>query len=309
MIAFSEGIQASLQERSVQRPRRATRKDGVNLHLYARVIWRRRGLVATGVILGALLAFLSAYRVDFDARSVEPRQTEQWKSLGTLRVTQTGLPELRATFPVETGQGASGSTTPQFSDPARFAAAAPVIARLIESDGVDRLLLQDGVTQDDDNYLTAEAEQLDQRGGFLPIIRVAAIATSADGAIANARSGIRALRSFFVQEQAAAGIVGRERIVLRPLWQPAKAEVVRERSLTSPIILFVGMVVGTLVLAMALENVRSDRSRQIWVDDGRHSDRPSPGTARDRDGLLEEELAGISSDRSERERSRTQLPY
>lgn len=279
----------------------------MNLHLYARVIWRHRGIVIAGVIVGALLAFLSAYRVGYGG--VEPRQTEQWASAGTLRVTQTGLPELRATFPVETGQGVPGPITPQFSDPARFSAAAPTIARLIDSDGVYKILLRNGVTLDDDNYLTAEAEQQDQRGGFLPIIMVTAIATSSDGAIANAKGGIRALRTFFVQEQTAAGITARERILLKVLREPAKAEVVTERSLTSPIILFLGMVVGTLVLAMALENVRSGRSGQAWGDDGRLGGSNGPPTAHDRDGALEEELAGISSGHSERKRSRTQPPY
>lgn len=219
--------------------------------------------MGAGFLLGLVLAVLSAYSIGIGG--IEPRQAESWISEGRLLVTQAGFPEGRAVFPVEEGQAvAEDGTTPlvpRFADPGRLADAATLLALLIDGDGVNKILLQDGPPVGE---LFAEAETLSSKGPSLPIIRITGASVTADRATVTAQRGMRAFTEFVQAEQERGQIPERQRLQLKVLREPVGATLLAGRSLTSPIVLFAGVLIGSLILAMGLENLRSRRQLEPW---------------------------------------------
>src|SRR5215213_5112070 len=104
----------------------------MDLGQHAAVLWRFRAVVAGGLALGILLAFLAAYQVSWDGGpSIRHRGTETWSSDSSLLVTQPGAPELRSTFPETVNRGEQ-----QFAAPERFSALANFYSELALSDRV-----------------------------------------------------------------------------------------------------------------------------------------------------------------------------
>src|SRR6478672_2864771 len=103
----------------------------MDLGLYARVIWRFKFLVVAGVVLAAVLAFLSYVRVSPDG-TIRYRDSQKWVSYARLGVGEAGFP-----------QGAL-STTGAKADTARLASLAILYSNYADSDPVTALMRRSG---------------------------------------------------------------------------------------------------------------------------------------------------------------------
>src|SRR4051812_9484951 len=78
----------------------------MSLARHAVLLWRYRAVAATGLLLGAALAFLATYKVTFDGGpSLVARGSYAYTSESSLLVTQEGFPEGRVVLP--SGQNAA----------------------------------------------------------------------------------------------------------------------------------------------------------------------------------------------------------
>ena len=77
----------------------------MNLNQHARVVWKHRTVMAAGVLMGLVLAFLAA----FSFPGLERRGTETWRGVSNILVTQKGFPEGRVTLPDQPAAGQDGS--------------------------------------------------------------------------------------------------------------------------------------------------------------------------------------------------------
>ena len=80
----------------------------MNLNQHARVVWKHRTVMAAGVLMGLVLAFLAA----FSFPGLERRGTETWRGVSNILVTQKGFPEGRVTLPDQPAAGQDGSDRP-----------------------------------------------------------------------------------------------------------------------------------------------------------------------------------------------------
>ncbi len=77
----------------------------MNLNQHARVVWKHRTVMAAGVLMGLVLAFLAA----FSFPGLERRGTETWRGVSNILVTQKGFPEGRVTLPEQPAAGEDGT--------------------------------------------------------------------------------------------------------------------------------------------------------------------------------------------------------
>jgi hypothetical protein len=173
-------------------------------------------------------------------------------------VTQSGFPWGRVILP---GSGTSGATTAgsapssnsgNYADPSRFSQLAAFYAALVNGDQIQQQVVHPKLHQ----ALTAQAEVDSQIDQTLPIVDFNSLAPSPQGAIAVATSGLNELRAFVSQQQADAGIPAGQRVLLETLQQPNKAKVAVPHKKTVPIVAFMTVMLATLGLVLALENLR-----------------------------------------------------
>jgi hypothetical protein len=218
----------------------------VDLRLYARVIWRFRLLVVTGLLLACGLAFLSFFNVS--SAGVRYRQSEIYKSSTMVLLTQRGFPWGR-------------TLTPDTVDASRFTALAPFYAQLANGDEVRALVRRSGPL----NGIFTATPVLDEtstpRQG-LPFISVDAFASTGPGAVRLSRRVTKAFQTFLGRNQRAARIPTNQRVVVQVVNQARKAKLVEGRKLTLPIVVFLTVMIATLGLAFLLENLRP-RLRQL----------------------------------------------
>jgi hypothetical protein len=226
----------------------------MDVRLYFRVLWRFRVLVAAGFLLAFALAFTSLFSVSFKrGLTVSYRQHEIWKADETLLVTQSGFPWGRAIFPqpLKNGQPAASP----FADTGRFVDLAVFYSQLANSDQVQALVLKSGPL----NGVYNASPVVDTSGPqslSLPIFAIEAQAISPAGAVRIARRVSTAFKRYITQQQAVASIPVSQRVVISTVSAAQKAKIAQKRKLTSPIIVFLAVLVGTLGLAFILENLR-----------------------------------------------------
>jgi len=90
----------------------------------------------------------------------------------------------------------------------------------------------------------------------LPIISIAAITDSRNGAITLAGRASSALVSYIEQEQAQNGIPTLDRVKLTTLNHPDQAKVFAKPSTTLPVAVFLTVLIATIGMAFILENLR-----------------------------------------------------
>jgi hypothetical protein len=224
----------------------------MNLQLYMRVLSRFKVIVLAGVVLGILLAFLSYATPSMKGGSLtlKHRTNELWEGDTTLLLTQTGFPWGRSTLPTQS----QGQTT-EFGDPGRLTSLAPLYAQLATSDQVRLKMLKDGPIKGKIVAAPVLASP-DGSQGNLPMIMIAATATSKKGANALSWRAATAVRSFLEQQQNSAKVPASQRVVLQPVQEPLKAKLVRPRKKTLPIMIFMTMLLASCGLALVLENLR-----------------------------------------------------
>lgn len=232
----------------------------MDFQLYLRVLWRFRLIVGAGFLLAASLAFLSVVRVDPGGSPlVQYREDEQWVTFSMLFVTQQGFPWGRLTTGDEQAQKAQqamrrkSDETMQFEDPARFSNLAVLYAYLATSDPVRELMRRQGPVLGE-----IAAEPVMTSGTFaspMPLVRIVAIAKTPELSRALVIRTTDAFRQFLAAQQARNGIPEEQRVLVTVVKRADESELLAGRSLTLPIVVFLGVMILVSGLVFVLENM------------------------------------------------------
>jgi len=225
----------------------------VDFRLYADVVSRHRKVVAFGLVLAFVLAFLAMVRVG--PSGIGYRQSEEWSSTSRIGVTQQGFPWGRLF-----AQDATSLTPAEqarrlgipIADPNRFKDLAFLYAELATSDPVRRLMLRSGAIDGD---VVAEPV-IAENGITLPLIDVTATAESSEKAVALAQRAANALDRYVEQQQLSNRVPASDRVVLLKVLRAEKATITKPRPRTIPVVVFLFVAAATIGLAFLLENLR-----------------------------------------------------
>jgi hypothetical protein len=217
----------------------------MDLPLYARILWKRRWILALGVLVAVLLAITAYYRIGFDGGvpKLTPRSTETWQSQANVFLTEEGFP--------------AGSRA-QYENAARFTGLATLYARLAEGDELQELIEEDGKLPGE----LQAAPAIDTTAGAvpLPIISLFGKSPTASGAEQVAARGLDAFLSYVATKQAEAGIPERQRIEFRVLNAPQPAILIDPRKKTLPVVVFLAVMIAAVAVVFILENASRQRS-------------------------------------------------
>ena len=236
----------------------------MDIALFLRVLGRHKIIVAAGCVLAIALAFLSFARVS--STGVSYRQNEQWVSYSTMLVSQAGfqwgsLSGAQSDPRTANGQPLGRST--QAADPNRLTALAIIYAHLADSDAIRRIMEADGPVTG-----KIEAAPLPAVTGsteVLPILSIAAMADTQQGAIELARRDSSALGRYIVRQQQANGIRSADRVQLSQIAKPVEAKLFAGRSKTLPVVVFLAVLLATFAVTFVQENI-SVRTRALAAD-------------------------------------------
>lgn len=218
----------------------------MDLTLFFRVIWRYRVLVMTGLLLAVLAAFFAMVRISPGGETpLSLRGEKEYASYTTLFVTQSGFPW---------GRLAEGNTD-DVENAGRLASLATLYSKLADSDPVNELNKRELPAT---GWSIESAPILDGAGlsSPLPLVRIAALATSAELAEKTAATATASLQSFVTARQDANDIPETDRVVLQLIKGPEAAVLLQGRSFTPPIIAFLLIAMVTLALPFLLDNIR-----------------------------------------------------
>lgn len=231
----------------------------MDLQLAFRVLWRFRLIVALGLLLATMLAFLAMVRVSVSSSPHFSYRTQpQYESLTKVFVTTHGFPwgSLTLRAGSKTVDGPRGTVnTGTLRD---FAS---LYMQLATSDPILRRVKQTGPL---DGTITAYPV-ISADNSTLPLISLSAVAASGPAAYDLARRHLRAFQSWLLDNQQRAGTDPANRIVLQPVSGPLPPHLLRGRRMTRPILIFVAILVATCGLAFVLENMRPP-SRPVAVE-------------------------------------------
>lgn len=230
----------------------------MDLNLYLRVIWRFRYLVVLGIVLAVVLAGLAMFKVSLNGGSpkLTYRQPEVWQSQSVLLVTQQGFPEGRTVFPYGIATiGGQQTAIPSFADPQRFTELALFYSTLAQSDAVQRLVHKNSRIRG-----TMSATPVTLGSGSkvtaLPLFSIDGTARSAGQAQATAEAGTSAFIRFLSDQQAAAKVAPKDRVVVQVVNHAGGASLTAPRKKTIPVVVLLTVLVATLGLTFILENLR-----------------------------------------------------
>lgn len=280
----------------------------MDVALHLRVIWRFKGVLLAGVLVGIAAAVLAAYEVSFDGRpKLTPRGAEEWTSRSELLVTQRGFPWGRVTLPGATAPGeptlapapprtGDGSKL-QYADPGRFATLASLYSVISFSDQA-RARLPEPVEPE---QIQAVPRSLDETSGI--VLPVVVILTKHDTK-AKARElnvhTVAALRDLLREQQLRAQIPPNERVSLQTLNFPSVPVKAVGRSLARPILAFVLSLICAIAWTHILHNLGGlsgpfARGRRAGAAPQRPQSTAKPETA---SILVDPERAGGATHRS-----------
>lgn len=255
----------------------------MDLRLFSRVIWRFRLIVGAGFVLACLLAFLSVASISFSGGSptIRYRQAETWKGNVLLFVTQKGFPMGYTVLPGSTqAQGpntpSSGPTTSTFGTPGWFTSLAVYYAPFVESDPYHAILDRDTQVR---GAVSAQAVT-DQHNLAQPYIALSAYASTQADAATLANAGAHALQQYILQQQKANGIPPKQRVILQVVASasPGNTLLFAGRKKTTPIVIFLTVLLAAIGLAFVLENLRP-RVQSLPAGDEPHQPLPARRTA------------------------------
>lgn len=224
----------------------------MNIPVWAATIWRFKWISLGGFVLACLLAVFATARVSFSGGfpKLSYRTPEIYTTDTKILVTQAGFPWGRTVLPGSTAPAQRGATT--YADPSRFVLLAGVYATLANSDQIQRQL----VHPKDQEALTATPEYDTQTQTALPIIDLVSLAPSQRRVVAMAQQASSMLKGFVQAQQKGAGIPAGQRVLLQTLQAPYRVTVAKGRKKTVPIVVFMTVLLATLGLVLALENIR-----------------------------------------------------
>src|SRR5205823_913618 len=140
-------------------------------------------------------------------------------------------------------------------DPTRFAAYAFEYATLANGDKVRQLIYKLGRPV---GAVTASPyiQSGIQGAPFLPFIEFTGLASTAGNARVMAGRGVVAFQNWLASEQTKAGTPPDRRVRLEVLNRPARPKLLQGRKLTTPIVVFLTIMIAAVGLAFILENLR-----------------------------------------------------
>jgi hypothetical protein len=211
----------------------------LDLRTYIRVIWRFRLICAIGLALAIVLGVMAYANVSFahGRPTLKYRQSQTFEGTTTIAVTQAGYPV--------------GAVSPATGGPA--SGLAYYYAGLVTSDAITRLARQYSNTV---GTVAAQVELGANQYAPLPFIDVHAFASTPTGAVSLANGVARALETFSTQQQALINLRGTHRIRLPQINIAQKAKLYAARRKTTPVVIFLTVLIATIGLAFILENLR-----------------------------------------------------
>jgi hypothetical protein len=227
----------------------------VDLGVFFRVIWRFKVVVAIGFVLALALATLSLARVDFKggSPSLSYRQQEQWQSYTTLIISPRGFPWGRSVFSLD-------------FDPSRYATLATIYSNLAQSDAVKRIMVRDwNVRQGAIQAQPVLASANNSSAPPLPLMTIAATTSSARSSAQVAERATSAFLDFLRAEQSTNGIPKNKRVVVEEIKHATPPLLLKGRSKTTPVAVFLAVMIAFIGLAFVLENLRP-RVREVPQD-------------------------------------------
>jgi hypothetical protein len=234
----------------------------VDLPLYLRVLWRFRVLVALGVVIAIGLALLATVRVGTTSPYLSYRQGQTFSSEARVFVTQQGFPWGYAAPPtVTTGTPADPAAaakllgSKQFADPTRFPSLAVLYAYLAMSDPVKRIMLRHGPVLGSVIASPVVSTQSGY-GTTLPLVAISGTGSTPRDAVLLTIRATNAFKAFLQEQQARNGIPAQNRVLLTVITKADPPFLVKGRSKTLPVVVFVTALLGVVGLVFMLENMR-----------------------------------------------------
>jgi hypothetical protein len=152
-----------------------------------------------------------------------------------------------------------------------YGSLALLYAKLATSDAVKRIVLRDGPIKPakiDANYISQTPA--DPTGPALPLISISATAPSTHLAVSAAARQTAAFVSYLANKQAQNGIAPGKRVRVALIQRAQPAELLKGRSKTLPIVVFLTVMLAVVGLAFMLENLRP-RVHVVESEDTLHS--------------------------------------
>lgn len=247
----------------------------MDLPLYLRVLWRFRLLVALGTAIALLLALMVTVKFSASSPHFSYRQNQTYSSEARVFVTQQGFPWGYAAPPtVPTTPATDAATaataakllgTKQFADPTRFPSLAVLYAYLAMGDPVKKIMLRHGPVK---GKIIASPVISTQSGygTTLPLVAISGTGTTKRAAVALTIRATNAFRRFLAEQQASNKIPPQNRVLLNVISKAEPPTLVKGRSKTLPLVVFITVILAVLGLVFMLENMRP-RVRTVPADD------------------------------------------
>jgi len=272
----------------------------MDLELFARVLWRHRRLVVTGLAIGLLLAVATATRVTWETwrPTLTYKEGRLWRSDVTLLVSQPGFPWGRSVFTDTVPVGSSGESVSRFADPSRLTSLAILYSHLAEGDEVRKVLLGSGRVNGsiDAAPVVLPGATTASQGYSLPMFTISGTSNTPARAMALAQRASVAFRTYLGRQAISSRIPRRERIEVRVIKSPSLPVVVSSPSLIGAIFTFMLLAFMTVAVVFIVENRRTRAFQRPHIADADAVDHDTiEGTVvsrRQQGALRPEPLAG-----------------
>jgi hypothetical protein len=222
----------------------------VDLPLLGRVLWRHKLVVGIGLFGAIALAFLSLVRVSPNGDpALSYRQHEKWQSIATIFVSEHGFPVGR-------------TRSPDGSDPTRFSTYALLYARLAISDPVKKIMYKDGPIDPSIDLLGAApvlAIDSNNNSAPLPLVNIWTVSNSSTRSSALTKRLTSAFLTYIENEQRANNIPPDQKVTVTVVTDGSEPLLIKKRSKTLPMVVFLTVALATCGLAFMLENFQRRR--------------------------------------------------
>lgn len=222
----------------------------MNLKLLGRALWRFKWITAIGLVAAIGLMFISTFK--FTNGKLSYRQGEQVASYSQIFVTQQGFPW-------------GALSAPAASENGRLTSLALIYANLADSDPVKRLMAKMGPPIPGAQIQAAALTTSPGSTDALPIISIAGIAGSSQDSLELTTRDTDALVAYIRGQQARNGIRDDNRVVVQVIKQPGQVTVLKGRSKTVPVMVFLAVITLVIAVVLVLENMRP-RIRKVDSD-------------------------------------------
>jgi hypothetical protein len=208
------------------------------------------------VTVALVLAILTAARIG--SSGISWRKQPNYVSYSQILVTQHGFPWGRLGVTTQPGSSAAAASaakgsSDQVADPGRLTSLAIIYSQLVTSDVIHRAMQRYHPPL---GQLEA-APLLDSTGqDALPIVSIAGFSNSAKHAEQLAGAAQKALVGYVIAQQDANAIPPKDRADLSVIVHADHAKLVKGRSITMSLLVFIAVVGATIAFAFALENAR-----------------------------------------------------